>query len=466
MPAVSYRQISSASSLKVPALTKKAEIQELHEKCGIYTKPEVVRNILDGVGWSADAQLFRFRLLEPAAGDGAFLIEAARRLILSCRAFRVTPRVSTIGHCIRAFELHPGEAKAARLRVSHILKQLNVHSATANALAQRWITCADFLLTSHSGVLFTHVVGNPPYVRWSKIPSHLQRMYKHALPRGTTGGDLFLPFLDRSLEQLTKDGKCGFVCSDRWRFMAFAESFRRKWLPRLHMISEVRLAAASAFERSVDAYPTAFVAARVRATPQPQILSSAKRTIAEAGFIVKVGPALGHTAAFVLQPDEDDVEAELLRPWIEAPEVLEGKIHMSGKRVIAMHDRNGLIALENYPMLAARLKRFRSTLSKRSIVRNGAPWYKTIDRVEASVWARPKLLIPELAKVPRIAIDRSGAIPSHGVYAIFAGDQQIEALYGSLSNGGLARALEGIAPKVKGGFVRCYKRFLNEIRVP
>ena len=35
----------------------------------------------------------------------------------------------------------------------------------------------------------------------------------------------------------------------------------------------------------------------------------------------------------------------------------------------------------------------------------------------------------------------------------------------SSANGRLARALDGIAPKVKGGYVRCYRRFLSMIRV-
>jgi len=70
-----------------------------------------------------------------------------------------------------------------------------------------------------------------------------------------------------------------------------------------------------------------------------------------------------------------------------------------------------------------------------------------------------------LAKVPRLAIDRSGAIPSHGVYAIFAPQDDVEALYEKLRDGKLARALDGIAPKVKGEYVRCYKRFLERITI-
>ena len=57
-------------------------------------------------------------------------------------------------------------------------------------------------------------------------------------------------------------------------------------------------------------------------------------------------------------------------------------------------------------------------------------------------------------------------MPSHGTYAIFAPDDHIEDLYEVLRDGGLARALDGIAPRLKGNYTRCYKRFLSGIRIP
>jgi adenine-specific DNA-methyltransferase len=273
MPEVSHRQLSDARALRPTALTRKLEIRELHERCGIYTKPDVVGSILDQVGWVPSSKLSQKRLLEPAAGNGAFVIEAARRLILSCRAFNLDTRVDVIGQCIRSYELHPGEAKSARQRVLQTLRQLKVPQSTAEALARRWVICGDFLLTPPSNTTFTHAVGNPPYVRWPKIPTHLRRLYKQALPKEFTSGDLFLPFLDRALEQLEAGGKCGFICSDRWRYMAFAEAFRQKWLPRLRIISEVQLLSTNAFEKDVDAYPTVLIAERSQRTTKSPRLS-------------------------------------------------------------------------------------------------------------------------------------------------------------------------------------------------
>ena len=448
-------------------------IDALHRRCGVYTTPEVASRILDAVGWCADMDLRSARLLEPGAGGGEFVVQAAERLVASCRVNDTEPEIGVLRDRIVAFELHPDAARKALSRVADRLRALGIHHRTAEACGEAWIRSADFLLSDvpesgESG--YTHVAGNPPYVRWSKIPAILKIVYEKRLAPEMTRGDLFLPFLDRALDALQPSGRCGFLCSDRWRYTVSARGFRQKWLPRLDIVSNDPIDATDAFTtRNVSAYPTILIASK-RSTPKrecsPMVARRAGRTLKELGCTVKVGPALGTTPAFVLRPDEGGVEADLLAPWVNSSEVVEGAVRWEGRRVVAMFDDAGhLIDPDRFPGLARRLEAFAPALKMRSIVRNGAPWYRTIDRVRVSDWSRPKLLVPELAKVPRAAIDRSGAIPSHGVYAIFARDDKVEAIYERLRDGRLARALDGIAPKVKGGYVRCYRRFLSMIRV-
>jgi adenine-specific DNA-methyltransferase len=457
--------IPQPSVVRAPKVS--AEVQTLHGRCGVYTKPKVVCLILDAIGWRANVDLSRASLLEPAAGDGAFVVEAARRLVASYARLGIELRADTLIGRITAYELHEGEAEVARARVRTVLRSLGVHHRTADACARAWIITGDFLLADLPADSFTHATGNPPYVRWSRIPPELKATYEARLSREMTGGDLFLPFLDRALKLLAPGGRFGFLCSDRWRFMGFAERFREKWLPSLNIKSELTLSASDAFVDDVDSYPTILVATK-RRKKKSKLVKKRRRgkTLGELGCVVKVGPALGHTPAYVLGPDEDDVEPELLRPWIDGSEIMEGVTNWTGRRVIVMYGRDGkLIDPKNFPSLNSRLKRFKKRLKNRSIVRDGAEWFRPIDRLRAEDWKRPKLLIPELAKTPRVAIDLSGAIPSHGVYAIFAADDDVKTLYEKLCDGRLARALDGIAPKVKGGYVRCYKRFLLEIRL-
>jgi hypothetical protein len=430
----------------------------LHRKCGVYTRPEIVERVLDGIQWTMDADLSQARLLEPAAGDGAFVSTAASRLLSSLQRLKKPITVATLTDRICAFEIHPREAQKIRRRLVCILSKAGLSNRQCEILVARWVTTGDFLLA-----------GNPPYARWSKIPISLRRKYDRHLALRMIKGDLFLPFLDLSLGYLTLGGRLGFVCSDRWMFMAFADRFRREWLPKVVIEQNKQLNAASAYTQEVDVYPSILVFRRRKRVTLK--LSSTRKitkpTLAERGYVIRVGPALGCTQAYVLPAAVNNVEEELLVPWIDAKEIEEGNIRWQGRRVIALHDANGALRkLRDFPRAANHFRNYRKRLVQRSIVHAGATWYRPIDRVVAADWQRPKLVLPEMAKLPRLAIDRSGAIPSHGIYAIFAPDDDVEKLYDYLRDGGLAKALIGISPEVKGGYVRCYRRFLEKISLP
>lgn len=414
----------------------------------MYTQPEVAGGILDEVGWHADSDLSEARLLEPAAGAGEFVVQAAIRLVDSYRTRGIEPRARQLRTRITAFELHPGAAREARLRAREALRAHGLHHRTASACSTAWIRNADFLLSDPPPKPYSHVVGNPPYIRWSKVPAPLKSCYEERLPAETARGDLFLPFLDRSFDLLAPDGRCGFLCADRWLYMAFAERFRLKWLPRLKIISNAPITATAAFDRPVAAYPTILLAARCR-TPRrynPVPVRFGGQTLEELGCTIRVGPALGHTPAFVLKPGEHDVEEGILHPWLDSTEILEGGIKWKGRRVASLFDDQGrLRELRDFPLLERRLRRFDRKLRERAIVRNGAPWYRTIDRLRPADWQAPKLLIPGLARIPRVAVDRSGVVPSNGVYAVFPPKGEADAVYDRLRDGRLADALEGIA---------------------
>lgn len=442
-------------------------IEELHRRCGIYTMPKTVEQILDAVGWTEDADLRNSALLEPSAGDGAFVVEAARRLVLSNKRIGLKSVLSNLRSRIVAFELHAPESRKARRRVIENLVQLGVQRSTAEACARAWIRTGDFLLADLTRLRFTHAVGNPPYVRWSKIPDKLRILYGTRLPREMTHGDLFIPFLDKAIESLEDQGQCGFLCSDRWKFMGFAEAFRKKWLGSLQIRPSPQTSVADSYVRNVDTYPTILIA-RKKTTARKIARAPGNReagiTLADLGCTIKVGPALGHTPAFILEKGERNVESALRHRWVDSSEIEEGRLVWRGRHLAAPFDKEGnLIDICQYPLLLKRLTRFKLILSARSVVADSAKWYRTIDCIRPSDWDRPKLLVPELAKIPRLAIDYSGAIPSHGVYAIFAPNDDVELIYSKLKNGKLAKALQGIAPLVNGGYTRCYKRFLQQM---
>ena len=444
-----------------------AAVNSLHDSCGVYTRPELVRSLLDRVGWTSDTDLSTARLLEPGAGDGAFLVEAVKRLVASFVRRGLPVRINTLRERILAYELVSTEANKARTRIVTEMKALGVHHATAQACARAWVKTEDFLLAELPNARFSHIVGNPPYIRWSKLPDAIASAYAEKLPRNIARGDLYLPFLHRSFEHLKPRGRCVFVCSDRWRYTVYGADFSTRWNESLQIDTEPAGDPKDIFTRDVYVYPEVLTATP-RATPRPAKMRRQGRgkKLADLDCTIRVGPALGVTPAFVLEPGEADVESQLLHHWIDAQEVRHGDILWRGRRVISPFDDHGkIIEIEDYPLFATRLQRFSDRLHARHIVRNGAVWYRTIDKVLPAEWAAPKLLIPEIAKSPRVAIDLSGAIPSHGTYAVFSHSLDIEQIYDRLRDGKLARALAPIAPKVKGRYTRCYRRFLAMIRI-
>ena len=459
---------STRSDVEVPLLRESVDgdvVDALHSLCGIYTRPNLVKCLLDRVGWRSELDLSNARLLEPGAGDGAFLEEAVKRLVLSLVKHNRKLRISSLRNRILAFELAPREAEIAKGRIERVMQSMNVHHSTARACARAWVKIEDFLLAELPKRRFSHIVGNPPYLRWSKLPADLKNAYSQKLPSCVTRGDLLLPFLHKSFESLAKQGLCAFVCSDRWRYNAYAVEFNDHWRTALKIHTEPISNLREAFDRRVKVQAEILVAAHGFFPKSNSARRRRRRqTLRELGCTIRVGPALGVTQAFVLHSDEHDVEPELLHPWIDSREIQPGRICWGGRYVVSLFDKVGkLIELEDYPLLEHRLNRFKSRLRSRYIVRKGSEWYRTIEKVTPSKWAPPKLLIPEISKSPRIGLDRSGAIPAHSVYAIFHENDEVEEIYDRLKNGKLAEYLAPIAPSLGGGYIRCYRRFLERI---
>jgi adenine-specific DNA-methyltransferase len=142
---------------------------------------------------------------------------------------------ATLHRRILAYELVGREAVKARSRVARILRAEGLTSQTAKRVATAWIKTGDFLLSNRRSRHFSHVVGNPPFVRWSRIPAKLRTAYERHLPPMIAKGDLQLPFLHSSFESLAGDGRLAFVCSDRWRHMAYGSEFKTALLAKARM---------------------------------------------------------------------------------------------------------------------------------------------------------------------------------------------------------------------------------------
>lgn len=454
-------------------------IQQLHDRCAVYTSGPTAARLLDLVGWTPEADLLRCTLLEPCVGEGAILLEGARRLIACVRAQDLDIAKLDLTPRIRGFEFHQGAARSAKISLRRLLIEENVGWDMASALAEAWVSERDFLLEAPLQV--SHVVANPPYVRWAKLPAMLAANYREALPSTATRGDLSVAFLHRMQEWASDGGSIAALVSDRWMYAQYGEQFVSGTMGRGWSIDVVDERPLDPFVRDVGAYSAIVLLTRDGAQPRaPQVSDRARAkqfhralverygTLGDAGCKVRVGPALGAGRTFIVEPGEAiDVEPELVRPFVNKQDLAGNEVTASGRRVVLPYDRQGkLIDLDAWPRFARWVERRRDVLQRRSQFVDRGDYWRTIDAVPAQWSAAPKLLLPELSNAPRTTIDRSLSIPAHSIYAIWSEAWPIDVLQKVLDGGLLNLTARAEAPTLKLGWMRFYKRFIMRTPLP
>jgi type I restriction-modification system DNA methylase subunit len=184
----------------------------------VFTRREVVEFILDLAGYTADKPLHRARVLEPSMGHGDFLAPVIDRLF---EAYDRSPDgrgdvVKDLGNCILAVELHRASYEETRGVVMKALHEKGLTSAQSKALCEHWLRQGDFLLLPLEPN-FTHVIGNPPYVRQELIPDVLMAEYRRRFKTIYDRADIYVPFIEQSL-RTAMAARCaaslptGFAC--------------------------------------------------------------------------------------------------------------------------------------------------------------------------------------------------------------------------------------------------------------
>src|SRR5438132_1655514 len=195
-----------------------------------YTSGEIVASMLDGVGFTGRACLTG-RLIDPACGAGAFLIEATRRVLAEADVAGLSPVESctAVQRAIHGLDLNPlavllTEAALALLLARRItalpdgteLQPLHLYvtdSLRAGELrAEAQANVAEDI-KARAGEYefgFSFVVANPPYAKW---PSRLMTPEQARRFSVTTYGhpNLYGLFLQVGVELLAEGGRLAFI---------------------------------------------------------------------------------------------------------------------------------------------------------------------------------------------------------------------------------------------------------------
>jgi adenine-specific DNA-methyltransferase len=516
--------------MQTPLLFRNTEVSSpprAPEKRGaVYTKPWITELILDLAGYEVGGDLASRFAVEPAAGEGAFLVPMAVRLIRSARSKGREPLECR--DSLLAYELDQGSADIARATVSRALIEEGVSDAQANILADGWVRVGDYLAEAATLPRADFVVGNPPYIRLEDVPADLAGYYRSAYTTMKGRADLYVAFFEAALHQLPEGGVCAFICADRWMLNHYGGELRRLITSKFAVEAVVEMHEADAFASEVSAYPavtvirrapqrTAVVAsvgraavederalakelqltARGETTRLPEGVTAARVSSwfagdepwpctsperlallkkleerfpplesKETGTRVGIGVATGADKIFITK-DEALVERSRLLPLAMASDITSGRLKWAGNYLVNPWDEEGLVDLGQYPRLKVYLERHREALARRHVARkNGRSWARTIDRVNMALMGKPKLYVADIKDRLNPVLDGGETYPHHNLYFVLSDVWDLEVLGGLLLSDVAQFFIECYGVRMRGGYLRFQAQYLRRIRVP
>lgn len=197
----------------------------------MYTPAPVVSRILDAAGLGARAALAEASVCDPACGDGEFLVALARRVL---RALPRERAFATLGR-MAGFDIDTAALTACRGRLDAVVRERYPYARVSWQLLER-NGLDRFRFTEVSG-RFTHVIGNPPYVRVQQLErAGRERAGAWTFTRGAT--DLYVVFFELGLELLRPGGILGYITPSSW-LRSHAAGAWRAHLATAHRVRRV-----------------------------------------------------------------------------------------------------------------------------------------------------------------------------------------------------------------------------------
>lgn len=453
----------------------------------VFTKPEIVKFMLDEVGYVSTRNLSHVSIMEPSCGEGEFVVEILNRLKISSQLF-VFDFNQAFHSCVFASDIDEQKIKVCAKRVANLFPELcNIR--------ENFYT-EDYLLSNHQQVDI--VIGNPPYIRYEEIPVDKLKIYKK-FSAFYYRADIYVPFFEKSLLQLKPNGIHCFICSNRWMRNKYGKMLR-KLVAKYNIEKVINMEKVDAFLENVTTYPAitkisncekydALLYADISdlskmrhieytAIKMPNgedwsdVFNSANNNLSlieDQNFKIGIGVATGADNIFVSKYLKGKVENELLLPVINAKDLSGDKMKWSGKYLLNPYDKKGqLVSLDKYPLAKSYFEKHKDKLiSRHKAKKNPSRWYGTIDAVSPTLKGETKILLPDISGNKFVFIDDGNYYPQHNIYYISGNNsKKLRILAAILMSDFIRQQLDNLTNHMNGGYARWQSQYLRKLRIP
>jgi len=485
----------------------------------VFTNKKTVEFMIDISEIFSTKNISHLHILEPSCGQGDFVIPIAEQLLRINQTLKNSLSVQELSTKIRAYDLISTNIEIVKKSLKEILKCFHYSPNEIQILVNSWIIHGDFL-QEFIELEFTHIIGNPPYVRVENVPKELLSYYRNNFSTMSDRADLYIPFFEKSLSLLKENGKLCFVCTDRWMKNKYGKKLRKLISENFSLDFYIELNGYDTFKSKALTYPAITIISKNKKSStlvcklssiendlQKEVIDSIHNrstfneklfqisndivksddpwlfdnkikinlirklesnfnTMEEEGCNVFIGAATGNNKVFIID-ETINIEVDRKIPTITARDIKNGTLCWSGKYIINTYDKNGTIDLKNYPLLNTYLQRNKSILSKRHIAqKSNKHWYKTIDKVYPERALMEKLIIPDIKLEFTAIYDEGNVHPNNSLYYICSDKWNLHALKAVLISGIGKFFISAYSTKISHGFLRFQAQHLRRIRIP
>lgn len=495
----------------------KKNIQQGEVTGEVFTRPEVVAYMLDGVRHCGKFKsLVGLRVLEPSCGDGAFVLPLVEAWLSEKPDFN-SPYADSF---LRACDISSSNIDRLRGAVIERLVAAGCTGIRANALLSRWLLCGDFLVQEFKE-RFDIVIGNPPYIRFDGISAAKQKEYRALFSSFAERCDIYVPFFEKSLALLSDKGVFSFICTNRFTKSSYGKQLRRLIADRYHVALYLNMEHTQPFLEEVSAYPAIYIIDRnckrvtysatiddagiptlnrVRMGKPKSRLSVFKRwydgdspwistdsqeretadkiartfptiTKSAEGTQIGIGVASGADDIYINAQRVTNIEPSCLLPLVASEDIHDGRISWDDRYLLNPYDDDNdmqMRDLARYPLAAAYFDSHAPKLKARYCARKHPhDWYRTLDRVKYTLLRSPKILIPDIQLGGNVALDENGLYyPHHNVYWITSTKWNLKALCALMRSSFVTSQIRNVSVQMRGGSIRYQAQNLRNVHIP
>ncbi|RLA08782.1 MAG: N-6 DNA methylase [Gammaproteobacteria bacterium] len=216
----------------------------------IWTPFYIVDKILDDIKYDGSDVLGK-TILDPACGDGRFLIKIAQRIIKYSKLCDLQHNLNNI----YGWDIDKKAIKIARQKLDKIIQPydicVNWNLKICNSLQQ--INGQIDLFSDKKQIQkFDFIVGNPPYIRIQHLNESTRQYIKKNYSFCKMGStDIYIAFYELALNLLKNDGVCGYISPNSFFYTDTAKYLREYFQDHKNLLQVSNYGTIQLFENAI-----------------------------------------------------------------------------------------------------------------------------------------------------------------------------------------------------------------------